>query len=87
MLDMNLGINVGNFEVPTEDEYENMMLEQVEEEMLEEGIVEILDDGEDENAIWDGRVEAEYDNNDEDDGGEDVGLKTTTVGQLNLGGR
>lgn len=40
MLDMVLGIEKGDFEVLTEDEYKDLMLEHAEKEMLDEGIVE-----------------------------------------------
>lgn len=59
MLDMGLGINVGDFEVLTEDEYEEYLLEQVEEEMMDNGVVEISDDSDEEDVIWYGGFEGE----------------------------
>lgn len=60
MLDMGLGINVGDFEVHTESEYEDLILEQDEEDIMEHEVVEISDDSEDENSVWEGGVEGEY---------------------------
>lgn len=41
MLDMGLGINMGDFEMLTEDEYEDYMLEQAEDEMTDMMILNV----------------------------------------------
>ncbi|WOG92490.1 hypothetical protein DCAR_0311759 [Daucus carota subsp. sativus] len=49
-LDMGLGTTKGNFEAMSEEEYENWLWEDEEEEDQEAGIIEIIDD-EDEEAV------------------------------------
>lgn len=54
-----LGINVGDIEVLIESEYEDLMLEQDEEDMMDQRVVEISDDSDNENAIYEGGIEGE----------------------------
>lgn len=76
MHDMGLGFAEGDFEAISDDEYEDLMLEQEVQELLDADVVEISDDDSDKEAVK-GEV-------DED---EEVDVATLGVGQQGAGNR